>query len=89
MRFPAEAAVFGKKGPPEWTRAAACRRAPPVVAPFWPRLPGPAWEPLRVLALDRFIQVGIVRHATVGVDTLADYEQFVQTYRQSSARSAA
>jgi 3-deoxy-manno-octulosonate cytidylyltransferase (CMP-KDO synthetase) len=46
-------------------------------------------EQLRVLALGRLVQVGVVPHAAVGVDTLADYEQFVQTYRQGFARPAA
>jgi 3-deoxy-manno-octulosonate cytidylyltransferase (CMP-KDO synthetase) len=46
-------------------------------------------EQLRVLALGKSIQVGVVRHASAGVDTLADYEQFVKTYRQSRERPAA
>src|SRR5262249_663801 len=42
-------------------------------------------EQLRVLALGRHIQVGVVEHASRGVDTPADYERFVQLYRQSQA----
>ena len=38
-------------------------------------------EQLRVLAIGRRIQVGIVEHACRGVDTPADYERFVQEYR--------
>lgn len=43
-------------------------------------------EQLRVLALGRHIAVGIVRHASIGVDTRADYEQFVSVYRQTTSR---
>jgi 3-deoxy-manno-octulosonate cytidylyltransferase (CMP-KDO synthetase) len=46
-------------------------------------------EQLRVLALGGRISVGQVQHAAIGVDTRADYEQFVQTYRNSRARCAA
>jgi 3-deoxy-manno-octulosonate cytidylyltransferase (CMP-KDO synthetase) len=46
-------------------------------------------EQLRVLALGRRIQVGVVRHASVGVDTYADYERFVQLYRQRRPLQAA
>jgi len=46
-------------------------------------------EQLRVLALGRRIQVGVVRQAGLGVDTREDYEQFVKTYRQIRKRSAA
>jgi 3-deoxy-manno-octulosonate cytidylyltransferase (CMP-KDO synthetase) len=46
-------------------------------------------EQLRVLALGRRIQVGVVRHAAAGVDTYADYEKFVQFYRQNRPRLAA
>ncbi len=46
-------------------------------------------EQLRVLALGRRIQVGVVRNASVGVDTYADYERFVQLYRQRGPARAA
>jgi 3-deoxy-manno-octulosonate cytidylyltransferase (CMP-KDO synthetase) len=46
-------------------------------------------EQLRVLALGRRIQVGIARHAAIGVDTYADYENFVRIYRQNRTRRAA
>jgi 3-deoxy-manno-octulosonate cytidylyltransferase (CMP-KDO synthetase) len=46
-------------------------------------------EQLRVLALGRAIQVGVVRHASVGVDTRADYEQFVHLYRKTFKGCAA
>src|SRR5262249_10942592 len=46
-------------------------------------------EQLRVLALGRRIQVGVVRQAAIGVDTYEDYERFVQAYRQGQARRAA
>jgi 3-deoxy-manno-octulosonate cytidylyltransferase (CMP-KDO synthetase) len=46
-------------------------------------------EQLRVLALGRRIQVGVVRHAARGVDTPADYERFVQAYRQAQPAQAA
>jgi 3-deoxy-manno-octulosonate cytidylyltransferase (CMP-KDO synthetase) len=42
-------------------------------------------EQLRVLALGRGIQVGVVRQASVGVDTLEDYERFVQMVQQRAA----
>lgn len=45
-------------------------------------------EQLRVLALGRRIQVGIVRQTSIGVDTREDYERFVAAYRQSAARAA-
>ncbi len=45
-------------------------------------------EQLRVLALGRSIQVGIVDHAGRGVDTRADYQLFVQTYRMRQAHAA-
>jgi 3-deoxy-manno-octulosonate cytidylyltransferase (CMP-KDO synthetase) len=41
-------------------------------------------EQLRVLALGRRIQVGIVAHAARGVDTPADYERFVNLYRNAA-----
>jgi 3-deoxy-manno-octulosonate cytidylyltransferase (CMP-KDO synthetase) len=46
-------------------------------------------EQLRVLALGHSIHVGVVRHASIGVDTLADYERFVQLYRQRPGKKAA
>src|SRR5262245_44613780 len=46
-------------------------------------------EQLRVLALGRKIHVGVVAHAGRGVDTPADYEQFVQAYRQDQQPRAA
>jgi 3-deoxy-manno-octulosonate cytidylyltransferase (CMP-KDO synthetase) len=46
-------------------------------------------EQLRVLSLGRRSQVGVVRHAGRGVDTPADYERFVQVYRQSQGERAA
>jgi 3-deoxy-manno-octulosonate cytidylyltransferase (CMP-KDO synthetase) len=42
-------------------------------------------EQLRVLALGHRIAVGVVAHAGRGVDTPADYDRFVQTYRNSAA----
>ena len=44
-------------------------------------------EQLRVLALGRRIQVGIVRQTSIGVDTREDYERFVAVYR-GAARAA-
>lgn len=44
-------------------------------------------EQLRVLALGRRIAVGVVRQTSIGVDTRADYDQFVALSRQS-ARAA-
>jgi 3-deoxy-manno-octulosonate cytidylyltransferase (CMP-KDO synthetase) len=46
-------------------------------------------EQLRVLERGRRIQVGVVRHAGLGVDTPADYERFVRAYRQSQVEQAA
>lgn len=46
-------------------------------------------EQLRVLALGRRIHVGIVAHESRGVDTPADYEQFVKEYRASAPPLAA
>jgi 3-deoxy-manno-octulosonate cytidylyltransferase (CMP-KDO synthetase) len=46
-------------------------------------------EQLRVLALGQRIQVGVVRHAAVGVDTLRDYEEFLAVYRQRKLDLAA
>jgi 3-deoxy-manno-octulosonate cytidylyltransferase (CMP-KDO synthetase) len=45
-------------------------------------------EQLRALALGYRIHVGIVEQKAVGVDTLEDYEQFVETYRQALAEAA-
>lgn len=42
-------------------------------------------EQLRVLALGYAIQVGVVPHAHRGVDTPADYQRFVEQYRQRRA----
>src|SRR5262249_60926263 len=42
-------------------------------------------EQLRVLALGYGIQVGIVRQASVGVDTPEDYERFVRLMRERAA----
>jgi 3-deoxy-manno-octulosonate cytidylyltransferase (CMP-KDO synthetase) len=46
-------------------------------------------EQLRVLSLGRTIQVGIVEHAAIGVDTPADYERFVKAYREAGECAAA
>jgi 3-deoxy-manno-octulosonate cytidylyltransferase (CMP-KDO synthetase) len=46
-------------------------------------------EQLRVLALGRRIQVGIVRQAAIGVDTYEDYLRFVELYRQGRLKRAA
>jgi 3-deoxy-manno-octulosonate cytidylyltransferase (CMP-KDO synthetase) len=46
-------------------------------------------EQLRVLSLGRRIHVALVAHASRGVDTPADYERFVQIYRQGRLREAA
>ena len=46
-------------------------------------------EQLRVLAAGHRIAVGVARHATIGVDTRADYERFVEMYRRSRERKAA
>jgi 3-deoxy-manno-octulosonate cytidylyltransferase (CMP-KDO synthetase) len=46
-------------------------------------------EQLRVLALGYTIRVGVVPHASIGVDTPGDYERFVQVYRQARMRPAA
>jgi 3-deoxy-manno-octulosonate cytidylyltransferase (CMP-KDO synthetase) len=42
-------------------------------------------EQLRILALGRRVHVGVVQHAGRGVDTPADYERFVQSYRNRAA----
>jgi 3-deoxy-manno-octulosonate cytidylyltransferase (CMP-KDO synthetase) len=46
-------------------------------------------EQLRVLALGKPILVGVVEHASLGVDTYDDYEQFVRLYRQGRVSDAA
>jgi 3-deoxy-manno-octulosonate cytidylyltransferase (CMP-KDO synthetase) len=46
-------------------------------------------EQLRVLAADCAIHVGVVEHASFGVDTYADYERFVRAYRQIRKERAA
>ncbi len=46
-------------------------------------------EQLRVLAHGHHIVVGVVKHASIGVDTYADYEKFVRIYRQGRLRPAA
>jgi 3-deoxy-manno-octulosonate cytidylyltransferase (CMP-KDO synthetase) len=46
-------------------------------------------EQLRVLALGRPILVGTIERAGIGVDTYADYEEFVQVYRQGFRLRAA
>jgi 3-deoxy-manno-octulosonate cytidylyltransferase (CMP-KDO synthetase) len=46
-------------------------------------------EQLRVLAMGKRIQVAVVAHASRGVDTPADYERFVQSYRLSQRQQAA
>ncbi len=45
-------------------------------------------EQLRILALGRSIQVGIVTHSSRGVDTYEDYQEFVRIYRALSSRAA-
>jgi len=45
-------------------------------------------EQLRVLAIGRCIQVGIVEQASRGVDTPADYQRFVEAYHNSQALAA-
>jgi 3-deoxy-manno-octulosonate cytidylyltransferase (CMP-KDO synthetase) len=45
-------------------------------------------EQLRALALGYRIHVGVVRHTAIGVDTMDDYNHFVETYRQSLAEAA-
>jgi 3-deoxy-manno-octulosonate cytidylyltransferase (CMP-KDO synthetase) len=46
-------------------------------------------EQLRVLARGRRIQVGLVDHAGLGVDTYEDYQRFVTAFRQSRPGRAA
>jgi 3-deoxy-manno-octulosonate cytidylyltransferase (CMP-KDO synthetase) len=45
-------------------------------------------EQLRVLAAGERIGVGVVEHASIGVDTRSDYDRFVALYRQSQRRAA-
>lgn len=45
-------------------------------------------EQLRVLAIGRCIQVGIVNRAARGVDTPADYRRFVEAYRSEKPQAA-
>ncbi len=45
-------------------------------------------EQLRVLSLGKRIQVGLVAHASRGVDTPADYERFVADYRRLNQTAA-
>ncbi len=46
-------------------------------------------EQLRALAMGHRIDVGLVRHAAIGVDTYADYQKFVRTYQKTRLRPAA
>jgi 3-deoxy-manno-octulosonate cytidylyltransferase (CMP-KDO synthetase) len=46
-------------------------------------------EQLRVLSLGHRIQVGVVREATIGVDTYEDYLAFVAMYRRKAMAAAA
>lgn len=46
-------------------------------------------EQLRVLAMGKKILVGVVRHSGLGVDTRADYERFVEIYRNKKVQFAA
>jgi 3-deoxy-manno-octulosonate cytidylyltransferase (CMP-KDO synthetase) len=46
-------------------------------------------EQLRVLASGHRIAVGVVEHASIGVDTYADYERFVRVYHSKHLRRAA
>jgi 3-deoxy-manno-octulosonate cytidylyltransferase (CMP-KDO synthetase) len=46
-------------------------------------------EQLRVLSLGRKIHVGVVPHASIGVDTPEDYQRFVEMYRQEQRARAA
>ena len=46
-------------------------------------------EQLRVLAHGHQIMVGVVQHTSIGVDTYADYQNFVRIYQQSYLRPAA
>ncbi len=46
-------------------------------------------EQLRILALGQRIRVGMVAHAGRGVDTLEDYQAFLQIYRKKPLQRAA
>jgi 3-deoxy-manno-octulosonate cytidylyltransferase (CMP-KDO synthetase) len=46
-------------------------------------------EQLRVLGMGGTIRVGLVSHTHRGVDTLADYAEFVRAYRDDGTRQAA
>ncbi len=46
-------------------------------------------EQLRVLATGQDLVVGVVQHASIGVDTYADYEKFVAAYRSTRPGQAA
>jgi 3-deoxy-manno-octulosonate cytidylyltransferase (CMP-KDO synthetase) len=46
-------------------------------------------EQLRVLSLGRRIRVGVVPHASIGVDTPQDYQRFVEIYRSQHGIQAA
>lgn len=45
-------------------------------------------EQLRALAMGYRIHVGVVRQTAIGVDTMEDYDKFVETYRQALAEAA-
>jgi 3-deoxy-manno-octulosonate cytidylyltransferase (CMP-KDO synthetase) len=45
-------------------------------------------EQLRVLAMGKSIQVGVVRSGSIGVDTLEDYRRFVETYGRQGRAAA-
>jgi len=45
-------------------------------------------EQLRVLSLGQRIQVGVVAHASRGIDTPADYERFIADYRRLQPNAA-
>jgi len=45
-------------------------------------------EQLRVLSLGQRIQVGVVAHASRGIDTPADYERFIADYRRLQPHAA-
>ena len=46
-------------------------------------------EQLRVLGAGGTIRVGLVEHAHRGIDTPADYAEFVRAYRDGGTRRAA
>jgi len=45
-------------------------------------------EQLRVLSIGRCIHVGVVNHSAIGVDSPADYKNFVDSYRKTEAMAA-